>query len=85
MVNGPFLQTTDDLQALHGEDPDNFGLYIQQGGDKLYVVKNFSPAVELRPQGEFVLDDYLEIVCNDDLLSGISSIRAVVQGFNREF
>lgn len=85
MISGQFLKTTDDLQAFHAQDPDNFGLYIQQGGDKLYVVRNFSPAIELRPQGEFINDDYVEIVVNDNLVSGISTIRAVVNGFNREF
>jgi hypothetical protein len=85
MITGEFLKTTDDLQAFHAEDPDNFGLYIQKGVDKLYVVRNFSPAIELRPQNEFSIDDYVDIVVNDNLISGISDIRAIVNGFNREF
>lgn len=85
VVSGEYLKTTDDLQAYHAEDPDNFGLYVQQGGDKLYVVRNFSPAIELRPQGEFTIDDYVNLVVNDNLVSGISEIRAIVSGFNREF
>lgn len=84
-VIGAPVKTTDDLQAYLAEDPDNFGLYIQQGGDKLFVVKNFSPALELRPQGEFVVDDYLDLIVQDNLNSGINSIRALVYGFTREF
>lgn len=84
-VFGPFLQTTEDLSDLFAGDPDNFALYIQQGGDKLTAVLNFGVPLEIRPQGEYTVDDYLSITVNDNLSTGITSIRAIVNGFNREF
>lgn len=80
-----FLKTTDDLDDLHAEDPDNSRLDVQAGGDKYIAVLSFGVPLELRPQGEFVTDDFLKITVNDDLTSGISELRAIVNGFSREF
>lgn len=79
------LKSTDDLDDFHAGDPDNSSLSIQSGGDKYIAVLNFSVPLEIRPQGEFVTDDFLRISVRDDLTSGISNLRAIVNGFNREF
>lgn len=79
------LRRTEDLLDLHAEDPDNFSLFIASGGDKIIAVLSFLTPLELRPQGEFAIDDYLKITVNDDLTFGITSLRAIVNGFVREF
>lgn len=78
------LRTTDDLLDLHAEDPDNFVVYFASGADKFTAVLNFSPPLELRPQGEYVNNDYIRITVNDNL-TGVTQLRAIVDGFNREF
>jgi len=79
------LKTTDDLLDFHAEDPDNFVLFIQSGGDKFTAVLEFGSPLELRPQGEFSLDDYLTISIRDNLSAGNLQLRAIVSGFNREY
>ena len=84
IVNREPIKTTGDLLDLHAEDPDNFVIYFASGADKFTAVLEFSVPLELRPQGEFVTDDYLTISIRDNL-SGILQLRAIVNGFNREF
>lgn len=79
------ITTTDQFLDFHAEDPDNFALFIQSGGDKFSAVLEFGSPLEIRPQGEFSIDDFLQISVRDDLTSGISQLRAIVNGFNREF
>jgi hypothetical protein len=79
------LKTTDDVLDYHAEDPDNFVLYVQSGGDKFTAVLEFGSPLELRPQGEFSVNDFLKIRIQDDLTAGILSLRAIVSGFNREY
>ena len=79
------IRTTDQFLDFHAETPDNFALYIQSGGDKFTAVLEFGSPLELRPQGEFASDDFLTIKVRDDLTSGITQLRAIVNGFNREF
>lgn len=79
------VKTTDDLLDFHAEDPDNFSLFIQSGGDKFTAVLEFGSPLELRPQGEFVSNDYVTISVRDNLSAGILQLRAIVNGFNREY
>lgn len=81
------LKTTDDLLDFHAEDPDNFVLYVQSGGDKFTAVLEFGSPLEIRPQGEFSLDDFVTISVRDNLsnINSISDLRAIINGFNREF
>lgn len=79
------IKTTGDFLDLHAEDPDNFSIYVQAGGDKFIAVLEFPSPLELRPQGEFGTDDYLTISIRDDITSGITQLRAIVTGFNREY
>lgn len=79
------LKTTDDIAAFFAQDPDNFSLYIQSGGDFFIATLEFGSPLELRPVGEFVTDDFFKITVRDNLTSGITQLRAVVNGFNREF
>jgi len=79
------IKTTDDLLDFHAEDPDNFAVFIQAGGDKFTAVLEFKSPLELRPQGEFAADDYITISIRDNLTSGTSQLRAIVSGFNREY
>lgn len=81
---GPY-RLTEDLADLFAGNPDNFALYIQSGRDKLTAKRDFTIPVELRPQGEFSTDDYLRLRIRDNLTKGITTIRAVVDGFQREF
>lgn len=83
VVRAP-IKTTDDFLDLHAEDPDNFVVFFASGDDKFTAKLEFSPPLELRPQGEFTIDDYLKITINDNLTS-INQLRAVISGFNREF
>lgn len=78
------LKTTDDLLDLHAGDPDNFVVFFASGADKLSAVLEFSPPLELRPQGEYVNNDYIRVTVNDNLTS-VSQLRVVIDGFNREF
>lgn len=79
------VKTTDDLLDFHAEDPDNFTLFIQAGGDKFTAVLEFGSPLELRPQGEFALNDFIRISVRDNLTAGTLQLRAIVNGFNREF
>ena len=85
MVTRPVLQTTEDFDDLHAGDPDDFSFAQLSGGDKYMAVLNFSVPLEIRPQGEFVIDDFLQVKVQDSLLSGISDFRVVINGFAREF
>jgi hypothetical protein len=78
------IRTTDDLLDLHAEDPDNFVLFFASGADKFTAVLEFGVPLEIRPQGEFLIDDYLSISIRDNL-TGVLQLRAIVSGFNREF
>jgi len=84
MVTREPIKTTDDFLDFHAEIPANFVLYSASGGDKFTAVLVFGSPIELRPQGEFAIDDYLQISIRDNL-TGITSLRAIVNGFNREF
>ena len=79
------MKTTGDLEDYHGEIPANSRISVQSGGDKYLAVLVFSVPLEIRPQGEFTTDDYLRISVRDDLTSGLSSLRVIVSGFQREF
>lgn len=79
------IKTTDDILDYLAEDPDNFTLFIQSGGDKFTAVLEFASPLELRPQGEFASNDYLKISIRDNLTAGIQQLRATVNGFNREY
>ena len=85
MTSSPYLQTTEDFSDLVAEDPDNITIWVQSGGDKALVKLEFSVPLELRPIGEFSTDDYFTIQVNDNQVSGISSFRAAINGFSREF
>lgn len=78
------IRTTDDFLDLHAEDPDNFVVFFASGEDKFTAKLEFSPPLEIRPQGEFAIDDFLTIRVRDNLTS-INQLRAIVSGFNREF
>lgn len=78
------IRTTDDLLDFHAETPANFVIFFASGEDKVTAQLVFSPALEIRPQGEFSTDDYLLIRINDNLTQ-INELRAIVSGFNREF
>lgn len=79
------LKTTDDILDFHAEDPDNFGLFIQSGGDKIIAILKFRSPIEIRPQSEFAINDFLQIKIQDDLTSGITQLRAIIEGFSRGF
>lgn len=81
----PVYKTTEDLDDLHAGSPSDFRNSPQSGGDKYISVLEFSSALEIRPQGEFVVDDFLNIKVQDDFSSGLSSIRVIINGFSREF
>lgn len=85
MATRESIKTTDDFLDFHAEDPDNFALFVQSGGDKFSAVLEFGSPLELRPQGEFTEDDYITIQVRDDLTSGLIQLRAVINGFNREY
>lgn len=79
------IHTTDDLDDLFAGDPDNSRLSSISGGDKYIAILQFSSAVEIRPVGEFVLDDYFEVSVNDDITAGLTDLRLIYNGFTREF
>lgn len=79
------LHTTDDLDDLFAEDPDNSRVSIASGGDKYIAVLQFSVPLELRPQGEFTINDFLEVAVQDNLTSGLINLRLIYNGFVREF
>lgn len=83
-VTRAYIKTTDDLLDLHAEDPDNFEVFFASGADKFTAILEFGVPLELRPQGEYANNDYIEIIINDDLRS-VTQLRAIVTGFNREF
>ena len=78
------VKSTDDLLDLHAEDPDNFVVFFASGEDKLTAELKFDPALELRPQNEFAVDDYITVTVNDNLTS-VNQLRLIINGFNREF
>lgn len=82
-ARAPIL-TTDDFLDLHAEDPDNFVVFFASGDDKFTAKLEFSPALEIRPQGEFSTDDYIRVQVRDNL-GNINQLRAIVSGFRREF
>lgn len=84
MITRAPIKTTDDFLDLHAEDPDNFVVYFASGDDKFTAVLEFGSPLELRPQGEFPTNDYLTITINDNL-NNINQLRAIVDGFTREF
>lgn len=78
------IKSTDDLLDLHAEDPDNFVVYFASGADKFTAVLEFGAPLEIRPQGEFTTDDFLQIRVRDNLTT-VNQLRAIITGFNREF
>ena len=78
------IKTTDDFLDFHAEDPDNFVVFFASGADKFTAVLEFSPPLELRPQGEFLTNDYIRVQVRDNLTQ-INQLRAIIDGFSREF
>lgn len=84
MTTMPLLKTTEDIKNKFSfGGADNFSIDIQSGGDQF--VASFIPqgAIELKPVGTFVTDDYIKITVQDNLTSVASEFEFIVIGYLR--
>lgn len=86
MTNLLPMKTTEDFKnkfAFPSVGSD-FRIDIQSGLDQFAAEWRPDVPFPLRKQGEFATDDYVKVIINDNLTSGLSSLEAIAFGFRKE-
>ena len=62
----------------------DFRIDVQSGADQFIAIFQPSSPFPLRATGTFTTDDYIKVTVNDDISSGISSLKCAIIGFKKE-
>lgn len=81
----PVFRVTESFLNEFALGGDNFDLFIQAGGDQMRATLSFTAPFELQKQNTFVLDDFVRLRVQDNIVSGLTSLKALAFGFMREF
>lgn len=79
------IQTTEDWKNLFASQPGtDFRLDIQSGKDEFIARFDAQQPIPIFPTTEFTTPDYVEVLIQDSLLSGIATHECLAEGFLRE-
>lgn len=81
----PALKATENFLNEFAFGPDNFNVFIQSGTDQCRATLTFGAPFQLFKSGTFTTDDFLSVTIQDNLSSGLTSFKALVSGFFRDF
>mgnify|MGYP003641032423 CR=1 FL=1 len=84
-ITFPAILTTEDFGSFFSRGPSDYDVYDVSGTDYFRATLTFAAPFQLYKQGTFATDDFLEVVIQDNLSTGLTQFKAIAFGFERDF